>query len=141
MISGTVSPGKGARDARAMWQLLEPIHAAIYFAPEAAAEYKRVGLEGFWMRYFASRAQALGAASPDVVSATFFNFAPEMVRRSLPDAWTLSTPEDVRAGRLHAADGMLSRLLAAVDDLVVDSRPPDLGARPIRAGWRGGAHG
>ena len=47
-----------------------------------------VGLRGFWMGYpFVGRAAPLGAVGPAVVTATFFNFHPEMVRRAIPDAW------------------------------------------------------
>jgi len=50
--------------SRSMWTLFEPIHAVIYFAPEARSAYERAGLRGFWRGYFASRAAPLGAADP-----------------------------------------------------------------------------
>ena len=42
--------------ARRAWELLEPIHAITYFAPECRAAYADAGLKGFWMGYFAGRA-------------------------------------------------------------------------------------
>jgi hypothetical protein len=97
--------------ARRMWLGLEPIHAAIYFAPETRDIYGALGLKGYWMGYFASRSAAFGAASPELVMATFYNFAERMVRRAIPDAWTFSTPTDVLAARLQLADLTTRRIL------------------------------
>ena len=76
--------------ARRMWQLLEPVHAVVYFAPEAREAYTAAGFKGGWMGYFASRAAAMGAVPPEMVIATFYNFHPSMVRRAIPDAWTIA---------------------------------------------------
>lgn len=97
--------------ARRMWPAFETYHAQIYFVPEAAEAYRRLGLKGGWMGYFASRAAALGAASAELVTAVFFNFHPAMVARALPDAWALASPEDVVAARLETADEALRRLI------------------------------
>jgi hypothetical protein len=97
--------------ARRMWQLLEPIHAVVYFAPETRVAYPEAGLKGGWMGYFASRAAAMGPVPPEMVIATFYNFHPAMVRRAIPDAWTFSTPEKVLRARLQIADLALRRLL------------------------------
>jgi hypothetical protein len=94
-----------------MWRLLEPIHAVVYFAPDARARFEAVGLKGFWMGYFASRAAALGTAGPDLVTATFYVFHPAMVSRALPDAWSRSSPEAVLAARSSLADATLRRSL------------------------------
>jgi len=97
--------------SRRMWKLLEPVHAVVYFAPEAKAAYAEAGLRGGWMGYFASRSAAMGPVPPEMVIATFYNFHPRMVRRAIPDAWTFSTPEKVLAARARVADGALQRLL------------------------------
>jgi hypothetical protein len=99
--------------ARRMWRLLEPVHAVVYFAPEAKEAYAAAGLKGGWMGYFASRAAAMGPVPPEMVIATFYNFHPRMVRRAIPDAWTFSTPEKVLRARLHVADAALHRLLGS----------------------------
>jgi hypothetical protein len=96
--------------ARRAWTLFEPIHAIVYFTPEATEHYKAAGLRGSWMGYFASRSAAMGAVGPDVVTAVFHNFRPAMVSRALPDAWGFSTPERVLAARLAVADSALRRL-------------------------------
>ena len=94
-----------------MWRLLEPVHAVVYFAPEAKTMYTAAGLKGGWMGYFASRSAAMGPVPPEMVIATFYNFHPRMVRRAIPDAWTFSTPEKVLRARLGVADAALRRLL------------------------------
>jgi hypothetical protein len=98
--------------ARSMWQLLEPYHALIYFAPEAREAYNAAGLKGYWMGYFASRAAALGPVPANVVAATFYNFHPRMVARAIPDAWRFASPDRVLAARYRSADAALRRLLA-----------------------------
>jgi hypothetical protein len=97
--------------ARRLWPAFETYHAHIYFVPEAAEAYRELGLKGGWMGYFASRAAALGPASPGLVTAVFFNFHPAMVARALPDAWALASPDDLLAARLRTADVALRRLI------------------------------
>lgn len=98
-------------DARRTWRTLEPVHAMVYFAPEADECYKALGLRGNRMGYFASRSAALGAPAAEVVIATFFNFSPALVRRAIPDAWAIAEPSRVLDARLEAADRALCRAL------------------------------
>ncbi len=100
---------------RKTWRTLEPIHAMIYFVPEADEEYEAIGLKGGRMGYFASRAAAFGAVPAEVVIATFFNFNPDLVRRAIPSAWSLASPATVLAARRRAASRALRRGLG--DDL------------------------
>lgn len=95
--------------ARALWHVLEPIHAVTYFADECIDAYKTLGLEGFWMGYFAGRAAPMGEVTPAVIEATFFNFQPAMVRRAVPDAWDDARPIDVLDVRAAAAADALRR--------------------------------
>jgi hypothetical protein len=101
------------QQARDAWTTLEPYHAMIYFVPEARAAFTALGLKGYWMGYFASRSAPLGAASARLVTATFYNFHPRMVARSIPDAWSIATPESVLTARYESADAALRRLLGA----------------------------
>jgi hypothetical protein len=100
--------------ARRAWRRLEPLHGMIYFVPEAAERYAKLGLTGM-SGYFASRSAALGRASADLVIATFYNFCPDLVRRSLPAAWDVVTPEQMLQARLEAAAEALRR--AGIQDL------------------------
>ena len=93
---------------RKMWRTLEPVHGMIYFAPEATAAYAAIGLaEG----YFASRAAPMGAVPAEVVIATFFNFNPALVRRSVPACWSIASPTAILEARLSGADEALRRIL------------------------------
>ena len=96
--------------ARRAWTMFEPIHAIVYFAPEAVDLYKAAGLRGGWMGYFASRSAPMGAVTAPVVIATFHSFRPSMVERAIPDAWEYSSPERALEARLAVADTVLRRL-------------------------------
>ena len=85
---------------------IEPYHAIVYFAPEAAAAYEAAGVTGPG-GYFASRAAAMGAVPASVVSATFFNFEPTMVARSLEGVWDDCTPDALLEARLAGIDRAL----------------------------------
>jgi hypothetical protein len=98
------------RRARQTWRTLEPVHAMIYFVPEASEAYERLGITGS-SGYFASRSAPMGAVSAGVVAATFFNFNPELVDSCIPSAWSATTPEAMSAARLVGADGAMRRLL------------------------------
>ncbi|HET9689667.1 MAG TPA: hypothetical protein VFP61_00835 [Acidimicrobiales bacterium] len=93
--------------ARRTHRTVEPVHGMIYFAPEGPEEYGAIGLRGARMGYFASRSAAMGPVPAEVTIATFFNFNPALVRRAIPEAWTLAAPEAVLAARLRAADRAL----------------------------------
>lgn len=96
--------------AHQTWRTLEPYHGAVYFSPEAAGEYAELGVDAK-TGYFASRSAALGAASAELVIATFYNFNPQVVRRAIPAAWEAATPQRFAAARLTAIDHTLRRIL------------------------------
>jgi hypothetical protein len=94
-----------------LWALGEPLHALTYFAEECARAGEAAGLRGFWQTYFALRAAPLGPVGPEVVTATFYNFAPAFVGRRVPAVWELVTPADALAARLAGVDAALRRVL------------------------------
>ena len=96
--------GAGALRARKTWRTLEPLHGMVYFVPEAAEAYERLGITGR-AGYFASRAAPMGAVTADVVVSTFFNFNPELVHAAIPSSgpsrcrrrwWNLASPRSTR---------------------------------------------
>ena len=101
---------------RKMHRTMEPYHGMIYFVPEARQRYEALGLTGRRMGYFASRAAAMGPVPAEVVIATFFNFNPDLVRRAIPEAWSLATPQAIIDARLVAADQALRRMLGTAID-------------------------
>ncbi|WP_375478352.1 hypothetical protein [uncultured Jatrophihabitans sp.] len=113
---------------------LEPLHAMIYFAPEAEPEYTAVGLRPGRMGYFASRSAAMGPVSAGVVTATFYNFSPALVGRHIPRAWSLASVDDILAARLRAVDAALRRLLGADTVASADVREAAELARAATAG-------
>jgi hypothetical protein len=111
--AGADTAAGGSAVARRMWQALETLHMTVYFAPEPRDAYRRAGLRGGWMGYFASRSAAMGPVPAEVVVATFYNFHPSLVRRAIPDAWRFAPPQAVLAARLEGADAALRRLLGS----------------------------
>ena len=77
-----------ARPRRRLWALGEPLHALLYFADEclAAGESGRAArvLERLLRR---PRRAARAPSGPEVVTATFYNFAPAFVARRVPAVW------------------------------------------------------
>jgi len=96
--------------SRSAWGDLEVLHVTGYFAPEVRQAYADLGLDPA-LAYFAGRAAALGAASPGVVLATFYVFAPRLVEAALPSAWEVATPEQLvdarRTGMTATLHGVL----------------------------------
>ncbi|MFJ9469952.1 SCO6745 family protein [Streptomyces caniferus] len=124
--------------ARSLWLLTEPLHAVCYFDDRCRALGKDLGLKGFWMGYFASRTAPLGAIEPAAATAVLGVFAPGMVARALPAAWSVVGPThvlDERGSRAaHAlrgidpelertAAGLLPPLQTIVDEAPALARP------------------
>jgi hypothetical protein len=82
----------------------------VYFAPEADESYRGLGLQG-QSGYFASRSAPMGAVSAATVVATFFNFRPSLVHRSMEGVWEAVTPAAVLRARATAAGSALRRML------------------------------
>ncbi len=97
--------------ARKMLRTLEPYHGWVYFAPEPRDAYASLGVTDGRMGYFGSRSAAMGAVNAEVVIATFFNFHPDLIRRSIPMVWDIVSPADLLTARLKGADAMLRRIL------------------------------
>jgi predicted membrane-bound mannosyltransferase len=97
--------------ARRLWALAEPFHALTYFAEESRAAAEAAGCRGFWQGYFAFRAAPLGPVGPEVVTATFYNFAPDFVARRVPAIWDAVTPAAALEARLAGIDAAVRRVL------------------------------
>jgi hypothetical protein len=110
-----VSVDQPAPDVARAHRAVEPLHNHVYFSPEQDEYLTAVGLRPGRMCYFAGRAAAMGAVGPGTVTATFANFAPALVARHVPRAWTLAAPEQVLAARLDGARASLTRLLGGAD--------------------------
>ncbi|MFK8849058.1 SCO6745 family protein [Streptomyces sp. Ac-502] len=101
--------------ARRMWRQLEPVHAIVYFAPEAFEEAAALGYDtdSRWPSYFAWRTAPLGAAGPELVAATFYSFSPRMIARYVPAIWSTAAPGKVLDARTQAVDRIMTGLTRA----------------------------
>jgi len=103
---------------RPFWQGIEVIHDVVYFGDDIRKRFDAIGLKGWWMAYFAHRSAALGTPDPKTVAALFHGFAPRLVERALPDAWSLADRDEILATRLQLA---VDRLTPAIDPAAIET--------------------
>jgi hypothetical protein len=103
---------------REFWQGIEVIHDVVYFGDDIRERFDAIGLKGWWMAYFAHRSAALGTPDPKTVTALFHGFAPRLVARALPDAWSLADRDEILATRLELA---IDRLTPCIDPAAVEN--------------------
>jgi hypothetical protein len=115
--------------ARRFFDRFEPVHAVTYFAPEARTALDGLGFRGFWMGYFAARSAPFGVVPTAVVTATFYNFAPERVAKALPAAWDVASPTDALRARQESAVAALCRYGVTDDDAVAAADLAEKAAR------------
>ncbi len=101
--------GREPRLARRFLDRFEPVHGVTYFAPEAREALDGLGYKGYWMGYFAARSAPLGTVPREVVTAIFYNFAPDRVAKALPAAWQFAGPEAALRARQDSAVAALRR--------------------------------
>jgi hypothetical protein len=91
---------------RQLWHLLEPLHAVLYYAPEAFEEAAALGYrtEERWPSYFPYRAAPLGPVGGERVTSAFYSFSPRMVDEHVKSAWRTAGPEQVLTARERAVD-------------------------------------
>ncbi|HKI41350.1 MAG: hypothetical protein P4L48_12320 [Mycobacterium sp.] len=104
--------------ARRFFARFEPVHGVTYFAPEVRTALDGLGYRGFWMGYFAARSAPLGTVPQEVVTAIFYNFAPERVAKALPTAWQIAGPEAALRARQDSAVAALRRCGLDTDENV-----------------------
>lgn len=103
------TPGRRLRD------LVEPLAANVYFAPEAHEKYKALGLK-YIPAYFRSRSACMGDVSAEVVVATFGVFNPTIVVSAMADARPKASVTDILAARVEGASAGLTRILGEAPD-------------------------
>ncbi|MGW6394272.1 SCO6745 family protein [Streptomyces sp. NPDC055103] len=129
-----------------MWHLLEPLHALLYYAPEAFDEAAALGYDTAerWPSYFAWRSAPLGPAGPARVTSAFYSFSPEMVARYVPGsdgegARETASAADVLAARLRAVDRTYRAVLG--EDTVKSPELAEAAALARRAAEAAGTEG
>ncbi len=94
---------------------IESFHAVCYFAPEVIQPYRGAGLHP-WNAYFGQRAAPMGAVSAATVTATFYNFNPRLVERSIPSVWDHVPPARATELRLEGTVTAIRRLVPDLPD-------------------------
>ncbi|HEX4906083.1 MAG TPA: hypothetical protein VFU93_11580 [Acidimicrobiales bacterium] len=113
--------------ARRVWDVVEPIAANAYFAPEVHGALESLGFGGGNVgpngihypdgpAYFTSRGGCLGQVSGHVIAAAFGVFKREMVVAVTDIGWGIAGVEDVLAARERGAVASLERMLGAEPD-------------------------
>ena len=100
---------------RAIRNVCEPIGANVYFAPEAHANYAKLGLAGHGPGYFCSRGASLGKPNGLVVTSAFGVFSPAVVVPAVDEGWAKTEPEPLLQARYDGAVASLRRLLGEPD--------------------------
>ncbi|MGH9000825.1 MAG: SCO6745 family protein [Acidimicrobiia bacterium] len=130
--------------ARRLWEAIEPIHSVVYFAPEPTDAVRALGLRGFWQGYFAGRLAPIGPLRPGAATSMLFGFAPTMVARAIPDAWSYATPEAIVTARLGAVAAAMRRTLPSLATkeaeelcglLATGAAACRCDGRPVAGGW------
>ena len=101
--------------SRRLRDLVEPIAANVYFAPEAFALYKEQGLS-YLPGYFCSRSACMGQVTGEVVVAAFGVFNPAIVIPSVEEGWSKTTAAALVAARESGAVASLERILGGVPE-------------------------
>jgi hypothetical protein len=114
----------------------------VYFVPEAAEEYGSLGVKGVG-GYFGSRSAPMGAVSPEVIIATFYNFSPLAVTSAMVGVWEAAAPEALQAARFRAVRRALDRVGAELSgEQIAEARALidpvvtglDVAGKPLAAG-------
>ncbi|AJZ83359.1 hypothetical protein ACFV27_04150 [Streptomyces antimycoticus] len=117
--------------ARRCYRVVNPLHSAIYFAPDFGKELAKLGLEDSAAAYFVGRAAPMGRAGAGTITATFFNFSHDLIARHIPAAWDVVSPEAALDARLRAADSVLRRVLG--EDVIASKEMAEAAELALRA--------
>lgn len=115
------------RATRILAGAVEAFAGQVYFAPEAHAEYQKLGFSGSpglvgdvampdMHAYFCSRGAILGQVPGEVVASAFAVFNPAVVVPAVEHGWSLTTAEAIIEARDEGAVGQLRRILGANPD-------------------------
>ncbi len=134
MTAGVLPP------ARRLWDVLEPIAASVYFAPEVHRAYEAVGHGGpsrtvdgveypNGLAYFTSRGACLGdGVSGHVIASAFGVFKRPMVIDAVDAGWRIADGPTIVAARDAGMVASLTRILGT----------PNLPDAPDGLGWATG---
>ena len=135
--------------SRRLRDLVEPLAANVYFAPEAQSAYGERDLN-YPEGYFCSRGGCMGQVPGEVIAAAFGVFYPPMVKGFVDSGWSKTDAPTILDARYRGATASLERILGpkpdgaeratellrrAGDAGTVEGRPLFAGLRSL--GWPG----
>lgn len=85
------------------------IHNLAYYCPEIR-DFAAAGISGWWNAYFVYRSAPMGQVTAPVAVAAFYNFAPRMIGKALPQAWSVMSPQQAIDLRGDCVDRALRRI-------------------------------
>lgn len=109
------------RAGRRCHNVLNTLHATIYFSPALREELAPYGIEDPTALQLVGRVAALGSVGPGTVTALYYNYNHSMIARFIPEVWEFASPDTVLAARLRAVDTTLRRLLGEQGEKSVSS--------------------
>lgn len=98
--------------SRRLRDLVEPIAANVYFAPEAQEAYAELGLS-YLPGYFCSRGACMGQVPGEVVVSAFGVFNPAIVVPAVDEGWSKTDAETILGARERGAVASLGRILGS----------------------------
>jgi len=108
--SQSSTPGRRLRN------VVEPLAANVYFAPEAQEAYASVGVASYPESYFASRGGCMGQVPGEVIASAFGVFHPPMVAGFVAAAWSKTDVGTLLGARRQGATAALERILGGKPD-------------------------
>lgn len=96
--------------SRRLRDLVEPLAANVYFAPEAQEAYRELDLS-YLPGYFCSRGACMGQVPGEVVVAAFGVFNPAIVVPAVDEGWSKTDAPTILAARERGAIASLTRIL------------------------------
>jgi len=96
--------------SRRLRDLVEPVAANVYFAPEAQNAYQDLGLD-YLSGYFCSRGGCMGQVPGEVVVAAFGVFNPAIVIPAVQEGWAKTDAPTILEARRRGATESLRRIL------------------------------
>jgi hypothetical protein len=98
--------------SRRLRDLVEPLAANVYFAPEVQANFKELGLS--WIPgYFTSRGACMGQVPGEMVVMAFGVFEPNLVINAVTEGWSKTDRATILNARERGATDSLRNLLGA----------------------------
>jgi hypothetical protein len=100
--------------SRRLRDLVEPIAANVYFAPEAHEAYEALGLT-YLPGYFCSRGACMGQVPGEVIVSAFGVFNPAIVIPAVDEGWSRTDAPTILDARRRGATASLLRILGEPD--------------------------